>query len=85
MGYEFANPWMLWGATLAAVPLIIHLFNRKRARPHPFAAMDFLLRSRRRSARRLRLKRVLLFLVRTAFLLAVPLALAGQARILVDA
>ncbi|MBI5548861.1 MAG: BatA domain-containing protein [Deltaproteobacteria bacterium] len=76
MSLEFANPWMLWGSALAAVPLIIHLFNRRRARPHPFAAIDFVLRSRRRTARRLRLKRLLLFLVRTLFLLALPIALA---------
>lgn len=72
----FANPAMLWAAALAALPLLVHLFNRKRARPHPFAAIDFVLRSRRRSARRLRLKRVLLFLCRTLLLIAVPLALA---------
>jgi len=81
MNLEIANPWMLWGASLAAVPLLVHLFNRKRARPHPFAASDFVLRSRRRTARRLRLKRLLLFLVRTLFLLALPVALARpQAR-----
>lgn len=72
----FANPAMLWGAGLAALPLLVHLFNRKRARPRPFAAIDFVLRSRRRTARKLRLKRVLLFLVRTLLLAAIPVALA---------
>lgn len=76
MSLEFANPWMLWGTSLALVPVLVHLFNRKRARPHPFAAIDFVLRSRRRTARRLRLKRLILFLVRTLFLVAVPVALA---------
>ncbi|HCF58813.1 MAG TPA: hypothetical protein DFS52_12590 [Myxococcales bacterium] len=76
MGFEFANPAFLWGTMLAALPLVIHLFNRRRARPHPFAAIDFVLRSRRRTARRLRLKRLLLFLARTLLLLAVPIALA---------
>ncbi len=72
----FANPAMLWGLALAALPLVVHLINRKRARPHPFAAIDFVLRSRRRTARKLRLKRVLLFLCRTLLLIAVPVALA---------
>src|SRR5512140_1292811 len=76
MGLEFASPWMLWGTALAALPLLIHLFHRKRARPHPFAAIDFVLRSRRRTARRLRLKRLLLFLARTLLAALVPLALA---------
>jgi len=75
-GFEFANPSFLWGALAALIPLVIHLFNRKRARPHPFAAIDFVLRSRKRTARRLRLKRLLLFLTRTLLLLAVPLAMA---------
>lgn len=76
MSLEFAHPWMLWGTALAAIPVLVHLFNRKRARPHPFAAIDFVLRSRRRTARRLRLKRLVLFLVRTLFLLLLPIALA---------
>lgn len=76
MGLEFASPWMLWGTALAALPLLVHLFNRKRARPHPFAAIDFVLRSRRRTARRLRLKRILLFAIRTGLLVALPFALA---------
>ncbi|MFN7131975.1 MAG: BatA domain-containing protein, partial [Myxococcales bacterium] len=75
-GVEFANPLLLWGALLALVPLIIHLFSRRKAKPHAFAAIEFVLRSRRRTASRLRLKRLLLFLTRTLLLLAVPLALA---------
>lgn len=85
MGLEFANPAMLWGTALAALPLLVHLFNRRRARPHPFAAIDFVLRSRRRTARRLRLKRLALFLVRTLLLLAIPLALARPSQRKVDA
>ncbi len=78
---EFANPWLLWGLPVAALPILIHLFHRKRARPHPFAAIHFVLRSERRSSRRLRLRRLLLFAVRTLILLAVPVALARpQAR-----
>ncbi len=76
MGYELANPLLLWGAALATLPIIIHLINRRRSRPHPFAAIDFVLRSRKRTARRLRLRRLLLFLARTMILLAVPLALS---------
>lgn len=75
-GIEFGNPLMLWGASLALLPLLIHLFSRRRARPHPFAAIEFVLRSRRRTASRMRLKRILLFATRTLLLLAIPLALA---------
>ncbi len=72
----FANPAMLWALPVAALPILIHLFYRRRARPHPFAAIAFVLRSERRTARRLRIRRILLFTMRTLLLLALPLALA---------
>ena len=61
----FTRPEMLWGLPAAALPLIIHLINRHRARRRPFAAMDFLLRVKRLSARRILLRHILLLLVRT--------------------
>jgi len=72
----FAHPWMLLGALAALIPLLIHLFDRRRPRPHPFGAISFVLRSQRRTASRLRLKRLLLYLLRTTILLALPVALA---------
>lgn len=76
MALSFAHPELALFALLALLPLAIHLFNRQRARPKPFGALDFLLRSKRKAARALRLRKVLLFCARTALLLAVPLALA---------
>jgi Aerotolerance regulator N-terminal/von Willebrand factor type A domain len=73
---SFANPWMLLGALGALLPLLVHLFDRRRPKPRPFAAIAFVLRSHRRTASRLRLKRLLLYSLRTLLLLAVPLALA---------
>ncbi len=73
---SFAQPWFLLGALAALLPLLIHLFDRRRPRQVPFAALDFVLRSQRRTASRLKLKRLLLYLLRTLMLLAVPLALA---------
>ncbi len=72
----FAHPWMLLGALAALIPLLIHLFDRRRPRPHPFGAISFVLRSQRRTASRLRLRRLLLYLLRTAILIALPVALA---------
>ncbi len=77
---SFLNPLLAWGAALALLPLLIHLFNRRRARPIEFAAIDFILRSRRKTARRLRLRRILLFAARTLILIAIPLALARPLR-----
>jgi hypothetical protein len=72
----FLNPALLWGLAAAALPLAIHLFFRRRPRPTPFPALDFLLQARRENQRRLRLRKVLLFLARTLVLAAVALAIA---------
>jgi hypothetical protein len=72
----FANPLFLLGALAALIPLLVHLFDRRRPRQVPFAALSFVLKSERRTASRLRLKRLLLYLLRTLILLAVPIALA---------
>jgi hypothetical protein len=70
----FANPALLWGLLAAAIPVVIHLFFRRRPRPTPFPAIDFILRARRETERRLRLKKLLLFTARTLLLAAVALA-----------
>jgi hypothetical protein len=72
----FANPWALLGCLAALIPLLVHLFDRRRPRPHPFPAIAFVLRSQKRTASRLKLKRLLLYALRTLILLAIPLALA---------
>ncbi len=76
MSLQFANPAFLWGTLAAAVPIVIHLINRRRARTHAFAAIALVLRSERRNARRLRLRRRLLLTLRTLLCLVIPLALA---------
>ncbi|MBL8913556.1 MAG: BatA domain-containing protein [Archangium sp.] len=73
---SFAQPLFLIGTLAALIPLLVHLFDRRRPREVPFAALDFVLRSQKRTASRLRLKRLLLYILRTLILLAVPLALA---------
>jgi hypothetical protein len=67
---------MLLGALAAFIPLLIHLFDRRRPRPHPFGPLAFVLRSQKRTASRLKLKRLLLYTLRTLILLALPVALA---------
>lgn len=72
----FAHPWFLLGALAALIPLLVHLFDRRRPRPVPFPAIAFVLKSQRRTASRLKLKRLILYVLRTLFFLAVPFALA---------
>ncbi len=76
MNLGFVNPALLWGLLAAAIPIAIHLFFRRRPRPTPFPAIEFILRARRETERRLRLKKILLFAARTLLLAAIALALA---------
>jgi hypothetical protein len=76
MNLSFLHPALLWGLAAAALPLAIHLFYRRRPRPVPFPAIDFVLQARRETERRLKLRRILLFVARTALLAAAALAIA---------
>ena len=73
---SFLAPTMLLGAIFLAMPVIIHLMGRRRAKVVHFAAMDFLFDSRRRTARYLRLRQIVLLAVRALICLALPLAVA---------
>lgn len=73
---NFVQPLLLLGMAGAAVPLLIHLIGRNRARRIPFAAIDFLLRSNRRVARRLRLRHWLLLAVRMLLVAGLALMVA---------
>jgi hypothetical protein len=72
----FAHPAYLWGLAAVALPIIVHLFNQRRPRPLAFGAIEFVLRSQRQKARRLRLRQVLLLALRCLLIAAVACALA---------
>ncbi len=76
MSIGFIAPLMLVGAIAIAVPIAIHLIGRRRARIVEFAALDFLLATKRRTARKLRLRERLLLVTRAAACVAVAVALA---------
>ena len=72
----FLAPLMLVGVAALAVPIAIHLIGRQRARIVKFAALDFLLSTKRRTARKFRLRERLLLAVRAIACAAVAIALA---------
>lgn len=72
----FAHPAYLWGLAATALPILVHLFNQRRPRPLAFGAIDFVLRSQRQKARRLRLRQVLLLALRCLLIAGVAVALA---------
>ncbi|MCP4505874.1 MAG: VWA domain-containing protein [Fuerstiella sp.] len=78
----FLNPsFVLPGAALASVPIIIHLLSRLRYKKVRFAAMEFLLQSDELNRRRLIIEQLLLLLLR---ILAVILIMLLLARFVLD-
>jgi hypothetical protein len=72
----FAHPGYLWGLFAVALPILVHLFNQRRPRPLSFGAIEFVLRSQRQKARRLRLRQIILLALRCLLIAAVALALS---------
>jgi hypothetical protein len=70
---------LLGGLAFALVPPLIHLISKRRARPVRFAAMEFVLRSQKRTARSLRLREFLLMALRAAVVIGIALAIARPA------
>ncbi len=72
----FLAPANFFFLVLAGLPLLIHLFSRRRWRVVKWAAMEFLLRAMRKQRRRLRLENLLLILLRTAAIVCLVVACA---------
>lgn len=60
----FLQPFILWGLPLVLLPVLIHLLNRMRHRPQPWAAMRFLVSATRSSLSNARLRQWLILMLR---------------------
>ena len=67
---------MLWGLLAAAIPVIIHLLNRRRHRTVKWAAMQFLLKATRESRGKKKLRHILILTCRTLAVAALVTAAA---------
>jgi hypothetical protein len=76
LAFGFANYPLIYGLGAAAVPIIIHLLNRRRFREVPWAAMKFLLAAVKKNARRIRIEQWILLAVRTLVIILVVSAMA---------
>lgn len=72
----FANPALAWGALAVVVPIAIHLLSRRRSRRLAFAAVDFILRSKKQKVRHIKLRQLLLLVLRALVVACVGLAIA---------
>ena len=76
---SFLNPLFLLGLGAAAIPILIHLFTRRRPREVLFPSLEFLSEVHQSEIRRLKLKQWLLLLLRTLAIAAIALAMARPA------
>src|SRR5258707_15321869 len=76
MEFSLINAGLAAGATLAALPVILHLFMRQTPKHIIFPALRLIRERQKRSRKRLRVKNWLLLLARMALLALMALALA---------
>ena len=73
---SFLNQSILWTLFAAAIPVIIHLLNRRRHRTVKWAAMSFILKATRESRGKKKLKHLLILTARTLAIAAIIFAVA---------
>src|SRR5713101_1043727 len=74
---SFLNPgYLLAGAALISLPIIIHLINRMRFKRVRWAAMEFLLKSQKKNRRRLIIEQLILLALRCLLVLLAVLLVA---------
>jgi len=75
----FAVPLFLIASLAAAIPVVLHMINRQRAKDLPFSTLRFLRVSAQKTRRRKQVNDVLLMLLRMSALVLVALALSKPA------
>ncbi|QTN32492.1 BatA domain-containing protein [Akkermansiaceae bacterium] len=72
----FLTPFLLWFLAAAAVPVIIHLLNKRRHKTVQWAAMQFLLKATRESRGKKKLRHILILTCRALGIAALAFAAA---------
>jgi Aerotolerance regulator N-terminal/von Willebrand factor type A domain len=72
----FLNAAFLIGLVAGAVPVIIHLLNRRRVKRVKFSSLEFLEEVNKQRMRRINLRRILILILRTLAILCLVLAFA---------
>jgi len=79
VAFSVLSPAMLGWLAAAVIPLLIHLWSRRRYREMSWAAMEYLLAALHSSRRRLRMEQWLLLAIRTLLVVLIVLAVAEPA------
>src|SRR5829696_4830197 len=77
LAFGFVTWAFFWaGLACVAIPIIIHILNRRRFKTVTWAAMDFLLRAMKKNRRRLRFEQWVLLATRCLLVFLLGMALA---------
>ncbi|MEX0979278.1 MAG: BatA domain-containing protein, partial [Pirellulales bacterium] len=76
LAFGFGNLLILGWLAAAAVPILIHLWNKRRYREVSWAAIEYLLAAMRKNSRRMRIEQLLLLAVRTLIIALLVFAVA---------
>jgi hypothetical protein len=75
-GLGFLNSLFLFGLAAVALPIVIHILNRRRLRKIPFSSLEFIFELSQRRMSKVNLRRWIVLLLRTLAILLVVLAFA---------
>jgi hypothetical protein len=75
----FAAPLFLLASIAAAIPIVLHMINRRKAKELPFSTLRFLKLSAQKTRRRKRIHDILLMAMRAGLLLLIAAGLARPA------
>lgn len=77
--FNFLNSAVLLAAAAALIPLLIHLFSRRRVKVVEFSSIRHLKQMQKRQVRRIKIRQILLLILRMLIVLAAVLAFARPA------
>ncbi|KAB2921517.1 MAG: VWA domain-containing protein [Bacteroidetes bacterium] len=79
IGMTFLNPFVLFGLAAAAIPILIHLLNKRKLRTIDFSTLAFLKELQRSTMRRITVRQWVLLALRTLLIVMLVLAFARPA------
>lgn len=75
--FGFLAPLALFGLSLLAIPVVLHIFKPRKVRELPFSSLRWLRASQHRMSKKIRWHQVLLLMLRAGFITVLVLALAS--------
>ncbi|HWR83169.1 MAG TPA: BatA domain-containing protein [Candidatus Deferrimicrobium sp.] len=74
--FSFLNSTVLLAAVAALIPLVIHLFSKRRVKIVEFSSLKHLKAMQKRQVRRLKIRQLLLLIIRMLIILTIVMAFA---------